>query len=110
MGFTDYISDAAKTVKNATSDAISATEKRFKLIKLNSELDEMYKTLGKIRYTVINDSVIATEEEIKLCDEISRLIEEIRELRMQKNCCICNNCSNKISRNDAFCPFCGIKI
>ena len=107
MNFKSYIKKAASDIKNATDSLVDKVERAHNKYKLEAEIDELYKTLGRIRYEELCGKCDASEESEKLAEEITRIKAKLSEY---ENIRICNNCGENIDSDVVFCPFCGYKI
>ena len=85
---------------------IKLEHKRASLIR---ELDDMYNTLGRIRYSEITSCENADIETNRICEEISRLLAELEALEaIAKR--KCTYCGTLISKENEYCPNCGKKL
>lgn len=107
--FMDFIKNTAQVIKNGASEAKSKISAAYRKSALQGELEEMYETLGKIRYSEIVNKTSAEEETRKISEEISRLQKELHDIE-QNISIICGNCGEKVNSGCSFCPHCGEKL
>ena len=111
MEISSYLKKAAEDIKKTAGAIAEKVENTHTKYKTASELDELYKTLGRIRYEELISSTDATEESTKLSEEITRLKAKLEELGdAEKGEIACSWCGEKVPADAAFCPYCGYKF
>lgn len=108
MGFKETFKKSCDTVKSSAKKLSDQIKSEHKKATLKNDLDDAYATLGKIRFSELNDGVNAEIESQKICDEIKRIINDLNELEctaMKK----CPSCGKDIEKDGAFCQWCGAK-
>lgn len=113
MGFKDGFKRACGTVKDAACGFADTVKQEFKKGQLKNELEELYETLGQIRYNEILNGNEASEETIKIFEEISRIKAELDALDVsvnnEKDENKCAFCGKKLPTDVTYCPYCGEK-
>ena len=111
MDITSYFKKAAEDIKKSAGAFADKVESVHNKYKTESELDELYKTLGKIRYEELTNKEAATEESNKLSEEITRLKAKLDEYKTSaQGERVCPWCAQKVQKDAAFCPYCGYKF
>ena len=107
------ITDAADYTVKETGKLTNITKLKYKLSGLKSKRDQLFKTVGKMKFYEFlgeetdSDEVKEKFEEIKeLKDKIESIEDQIAELSNYRICAVCRT---KIERNMVFCPRCGAK-
>lgn len=119
MEFFDKIgkkaSEAYKVTADKTGKLAKEAKLRMKMGELKSEINEIYKDIGKAIY---ENHVREEKQDIKneleekctkidcLSDEIESILKECLELKDKKQC---PNCYVEIEKDVKFCPECGTK-
>lgn len=109
MGFKETLKRSYNTVKESAIKLGGELKLEHKRSLIEKDLDEMYKTLGMIRYTeVVEDDELSDETECVIL-EIERLKAELELLKHNKRikCPVCGKVSQK---EHDFCPYCGAKL
>jgi len=104
MDFKSYIKKAASDIKTAADSLVDKMECAHNKYKLEGELEELYKTLGQIRYEELCGKCDASEENEKIAEEITIIKSKLAEYEKTR---ICVNCGEKVTFEAAFCPHCG---
>ena len=111
MELSSYFKKAAEDIKKTAGAIAVKVENTHNRYKTEAELDELYKTLGRIRYEELSSSADATEESEKLSEEITRLKTKLEEFasapKAEK---ACSWCGKTVPKEASFCPFCGYKF
>ena len=111
MGIKDQLYKVCGEIKASAVKISDSVKSEYKLTQLKNELDEMYLTLGKVRYAELTSTDDSSDETKRLCDEITRLLDEIKVKENKKvNKNICPVCGKEISDDVSFCPFCGAQV
>jgi len=104
---------AAEATGKKAGEVVEQTKLNLHIIDLESEINDLYKDIGRLVYASKNDTVIDTseiEEKILRIDEKREEIEQARaKIDMLKRTRKCPNpdCGRKCSKEDKFCPSCG---
>jgi len=111
MGIKETFKKACSEVKSTAKKVSDSVKNEYKRNQLQNELDEMYKTLGKIRFLEMAEKTENTEDSEKLFDEISRLLSELEILAdRQVKTKACEVCGKELPENIVYCPYCGTEI
>ena len=116
----DFWDDVYKKMATAADYTAKETTKlteiaklKYSLMREKSNLEEAYKSLGKLYYTQMKDGDLDEHkfsvafDKIEKCNiEIKRIEEEIC---IAKNIKLCVECRAKIENDMSFCPRCGAK-
>ena len=108
MGFKETLKKSCDTVKSSAKKLSDQIKTEHKKSMLKNELDDAYATLGKIRFSELNDGENAEIETQKICDEIRRIINDLNELE-GADTKKCPSCGKDIENDGAFCQWCGAK-
>ena len=104
---------AEKTSKKAT-DIYNTSKMSLKIFDLKTDVDVLYKEVGRIIYAAHTNEETSTEElEAKLLKIDSKLaeIEEIKAtVESMKSVKRCPECNKENQRDNAFCSGCGAKL
>ena len=107
------ITEAADYTVKETGKLTNITKLKYKLSGLKTKRDQLYKTVGKMKfYEYIGEETDIDEMTDKLEDikEIKEQIESIEDqIAVLSNYRICAVCRSKIERSMIFCPRCGAK-
>ena len=109
MGFKETLKRSYQVVKESAIKLGGELKHEHKRSTLENELDEMYKTLGMLRYTELTDKESLLTETKRIISEIDRIKSELTLLESKRSnkCPVCGKESRK--GND-FCPYCGAKL
>ena len=93
---------------------VESTKLNLRIFDLNSEMDQLYKELGKMLYDT-HCGIEVDQEEIQvkllLIDEKRETVSDIRSrLQSLKTSCQCPNCGKQCAAGDAFCSGCGAQL
>ena len=111
MEFSTYIKKVAEDIKNTTSALVEKAENLHNKYKTEAELDELYKTLGKIRYEELIKNNDASEEAQKITDEITRLKEKLASYQSSSSSVrVCIWCGKTSPAGSETCEHCGYEF
>lgn len=105
---------AADTAGKTAASVVSATKLNMQIFDLNTEIEILYKDIGKMVYHVhtgLEEDQDSLQAKLLLIDEKLEKIEEIREKLhavKAKNCC--PNCGKECPSSAAFCSSCGAQL
>lgn len=107
--------DSAETVTKAaikkTSESVSAMKINYSIKEVNSNIDELYKALGKMLYKEYTEGSEFTGEYRENCEKITEYNNEISLLQSKlaeaKNKKICPECKSLVTPESQFCSNCG---
>ncbi len=105
----DYFKHTAEVIKNSASEVKNKVTSAYRKANLQSELKEMYETLGKIRYSEIKNKTVSEEETNKITEEIDRLNKELNDDGNNFDL-VCSGCGETVPSGSSFCPHCGEKL
>lgn len=107
---------AAKTAESAgkkASELYGVSKINLRIFDLNTDIDVLYKDVGRIIYASHRNQETSTEElESRLAelDDKTEKIEELKaELTKLKNTRTCQNCGEVFDKQGSFCPGCGAR-
>ncbi len=107
----EYASKKAAQIGEKTSDAFNTGKLNVKLFDLNTDMDVIYKEIGKIIYAShAGEDTEAETLEAKLSQadekmaEINEIKEQIAKLSASKKC---PSCGKECENDAAFCSKCG---
>lgn len=105
---------AANTAGKTASTVMEATRLNLQIFDLNTEIEILYKEIGKMVYAVHTGMAENQEDlqiRLELIDEKQEKIAEIREkLNQIKAKTICPNCGKECASSDTFCSDCGAQL
>lgn len=108
---TKNVTKAAKIATKKTNDAINRGKIRFALANLQSDLDELYEELGRLRYDSISlGSPHGSREAavIRKIDSVKADMEILKaELTRGNPDNTCPECKKPVKKGLSFCPYCG---
>lgn len=105
---------AASTAGKTASNVVEATRLNLRIFDLNTEIEILYKEIGKMVYAVHSGSTANQDElqiKLELIDEKLDKIAAIREkLSQVKSTVTCPNCGRECGPDDTFCSSCGAQL
>lgn len=107
---------AAKTAESAGKTATklwSVSKSNFKVFELNTQIDVLYREIGKLAYQAhIGESVDESELEAHflVVDEKRAEVEELRGEMGKRDLKVCPTCQAACMEGDKFCPNCGASL
>jgi ribosomal protein L12E/L44/L45/RPP1/RPP2 len=105
------VSRAADTASQKAGDLADTTRLNLQLFDLNTELELLFKELGKIVYLARTGVEVEDDElesKISRIDDKYAAIAEVRaKLAARKNTVRCPVCGTDCEKEDAFCRHCG---
>ncbi len=107
------LSKAAKKTKETSETMMEVAKLKYKLIEINSDIDDNYMMIGKLVYEAseeddINDKVAELGKDITaLIEARNDMQEKLNELVNKKQC---PECETKLEKDFEFCPKCGYKF
>ncbi len=118
MGMFDDAMIKTKEVFDAAcqrgGEIVVTQKQKFAISSLKSKREKDFAYLGKIYYAMIKDQDDLDDDTRNLVDaikekseEISRLYEDLKDI---KNKAVCPNCNAKIDVDSVYCNSCGIKV
>ena len=107
----DSAKDFAGTVAGAAGDLYGKSKDYFNIKRLEYQLREKYRVLGKLQYRIEMKEDVAVSEKEELISAITTLREEITEGKdMQYEYITCEGCGSVIPEDAKFCPGCGEQL
>ncbi len=110
----DLAKQTAGTAGKKATEVYNASKINLKIFDLKTDIDILYKEIGKSVYSKYKDETAETEdvdEILALIDERNQQIEELQKeldaVRSTKKCTACGKASKK---NVAFCASCGARL
>ena len=106
-------SKAAQKTKETSETVMEIAKLKYKLVEINSDIEDNYKKIGKLVYNAAEDEDI-TENLKELCDEITSLTEKRDDMQENFNELVnkkqCPKCGMKLDKDFEFCPKCGRRL
>lgn len=103
-------SKAAKKTKETSEVVVEIAKLKYKLVEINSDIEEGFKKIGKLVYNASEDEDI-TEKLKEICDDITSLSEKRDDMQENYNELVnkkqCPKCNMKLDKDFEFCPKCG---
>ena len=109
MGLKDSFLKSCSDIKASANRFGNDVKLEHKKNVLKQELEDMFNTLGKIRFSELQSGEISNEETDRIVKEINRLSLEINELNNSKEI-KCPVCGKSLVEIKEFCPYCGANI
>ena len=107
------VTDTYKMVSDKTGDIVKETKSKFNISDKKDEVSEIYLNIGKTVYEMYKKDEEVGQIFTKECKKIDKTLKEIKEIEktilFNKNLRNCNNCSEIIPLESAFCEHCGAK-
>ena len=111
MEFSTYIKKAAEDIKSTASALAEKAENLHNKYKTEAELDELYKTLGKMHYEELSKNTDASEEAKKITEEITRLKEKLASYQNSSSSVrVCIWCCKTSPAGSETCEHCGYEF
>lgn len=110
---TETMSKAAECASKKGGELLNRGKIRFALANLQSDLDELYEKLGKMRYEEISTGSVDAETEEKIISKIDSVMTDMEILKaelMTSGAAVCPACGKSVKKNTSFCPYCGEKL
>lgn len=105
---------AAGKVSKKSSSAVQAAKLKMQMFDLNTEIEILYKEIGKMVYDVHTGQEgdqEALETKLSLLDEKLEKLTELKEKsHAVKEEVLCPVCGEKCGMQDAFCKKCGAQL
>lgn len=117
----EFWSELSKKIASAADYTAKETEKftsiakiKYKISGLKSKRDQLYKSIGKMKYAEYcgeSTDEISYNEMLEAIKEIQSEIRALEEqIALLKKYRICPTCRTKIDRDMLFCPRCGARV
>ena len=107
----NYVADVAG---KKSKEVYETSKSSVKILEFNSDIDALYKEIGKLVYEARNGAQVSEDIIIKKTNEITQKHNDINNLRSKKdtikNTVICPNCKMIGRKDEVFCGGCGIKF
>lgn len=111
---TDRTVKAANVATKKATTVVESTKLNLRIFDLNSEMDQLYKELGRMLYDTHCGIEVDQEEiqvKLSLIDEKREAVSEIRaKLQSLKASSQCPNCGKQCASGDVFCSGCGAQL
>lgn len=105
---------AADAAGKTAVNMLNATKLNLQILDLNTEIEILYKEIGKMVYSVHvgnEGDQNALQIKFQLIDEKLEKISELQaQLNAQRADVFCPNCGQQCKRNDTFCSHCGAQL
>lgn len=109
----EFATKTAETVGVRATDAYNASKTNLKILDLTTDIEVLYKEIGRIIYAAHTNEEAEAEkldELLSAIDEKKGQIEELRALLSEKKDKVCPECEKKNDAASAFCGNCGAKL
>ncbi len=107
--------EAADVAGKKANVVIETTKMNLQIFDINSEIDTLYKEIGKLVHDVhmgeeIDDEVL--QSKMELVDEKMFKVQELRAKieGMKPVASVCDNCGCEFKAGDTFCSKCGCQL
>ena len=104
------LSKAAVKTKETSGTMVEIAKLKYKLMEINSDIDENYLKLGKLVYSAEDDEDISDNVQI-ISDAITSLIEAKNDMQSRYDDLVskkqCPKCGTRLEKEYDFCPKCG---
>lgn len=111
---TKNVAKAARAATKKTEEVINKGKIKFALANLQSDLDELYEELGRLRYDSVSLGAAHGSKEaavIRKIDSIKADMEILKaEITRTAKDNVCPECNKPVKKGLSFCPFCGEKL
>lgn len=112
-GVTDTVAKTSENVMKKSSTAIEIQKAKLKRVSLESDMKELYASLGKLYFEEYADGDMP-KEMAELCEKITSCQHAINEAEQRaallKGVVICSNCQAEVDKDASYCPKCGAEI
>ena len=107
------LSKAARKTKETSGVVVEIAKIKYKLVELNSDIDDNYIAIGKLVYNSTDDDDIS-EKINKITQELNGLLDAKNDMQSRYDELInkkqCPKCNVKMEKDFEFCPKCGYKF
>lgn len=107
------IGETAETVTNKAGEAVEVQRLKNQIRTLERGNERDYMELGRMVYDHYKDGEVVDAEAIGICEAIENREESIGKYEQQisdvKGDVTCDGCGKSVSRDMAYCPYCGAK-
>lgn len=108
------VTKTAKDAAKASGELVEQTKLKIKAMDLKDEIETRYTKIGELYYGVAEYELDSGEEISDLVDEIRELKEVLdeteKEIKRNKNILRCAECQAENDRDDVYCRKCGNKL
>lgn len=105
---------AADAAGKTAVNMLNATKLNLQIFDLNTEIEILYKEIGKMVYSVHlgnEEDQNALHVKLQLIDEkLSKIGELQAQLNAQRAAAFCPNCGKQCRKDDTFCSHCGAQL
>lgn len=112
-GVTDTVAKTSESVMKKSGTAIEIQKAKLKKVSLESDMRELYASLGKLYFEEYADGDMP-KEMAELCEKITACQHAINEAEQRaallKGVVICTNCQAEVDKDASYCPKCGAEI
>ena len=107
------LSKAAVKTKETSGTVMEIAKLKYKLVEINSDINDNYMAIGKLVYNASDDDDIS-DELTRLSDDITALTEAKSDMQSRYDELInkkqCPNCDARMEKDFEFCPKCGYRF
>lgn len=107
------LSNAAVKTKETSGTMVEIAKLKYKLLEVNSNIDDNYKSIGKLVYNSSDDEDIS-EKLKELSDKLTILIDTKNDMQSRYDDLLskkqCPECEARMEKDFDFCPKCGYKF
>lgn len=112
-GVTDTVAKTSESVMKKSGTAIEIQKAKLKKVSLESDMRELYASLGKLYFEEYADGDMP-KEMAELCEKITACQHAINEAEQRaallKGVVICTSCQVEVDKDASYCPKCGAEI
>lgn len=110
----EFATKTANTAGKKATDIYNTSKLSLKVFDLKTDVDVLYKEVGRIIYAAHTNEAASTEELDEKLLKIDAKLNEIEEIKAtiesMKSAKRCPECNKENSRESAFCAGCGAKF
>ena len=110
----EFAAKTAGTVSGKTQELYKSSKIKLKILDLTTDIDVLYKEIGRIIYAAHTNEETSTEELDERLLAIDEKMKEIEELRITIEAesaeRICPECGKENSKDSNFCMNCGAQL
>jgi len=110
----EFVTKTAETTGEKAKDVVNASKANLKIFDLTTDIDVLYKEVGKLIYAAHCNEESSSEEldaRLLAIDEKKAMIEELRAgLDTENKKRVCENCGKENEPGSSYCANCGAKL
>lgn len=110
----EFAAKTAENVGNKATDVYNSSKTNLKILDLTTDVEVIYKEIGKIIYAAHTNEDASTEDldaHLLAIDEKNAQIEELRaSLGTKETSKVCSSCGKENPKDSNFCASCGAAL